>query len=263
MAEGLRTALGLLTVLPVRPPARPRPRAAMTWAPAVGLLLGGLAAGAHAVVAAGARGPLLPAVGAVAALAALTRGLHLDGLADLADGLGSARLPAQALAVMKRSDIGSFGVVTLVLVLVTQIAALASTPDAERSVVVAAVAGRVALPWACRRGVPGARAEGLGALVAGTVPVPVAAGVSAAAVLVAGAVLPVWRGPVAVLAALAAAWLLRRLAARRLGGITGDVLGALVETATTVALVVTALLPAAALPLAALPLAALPLAAAR
>ena len=61
----------------------------------------------------------------MAALALLTRGLHLDGLADLADGLGSGQPAATALDIMRRSDIGPFGTVTLVLVLLTQVAALA------------------------------------------------------------------------------------------------------------------------------------------
>ena len=96
MRGGLRLAVTLLTVVPVpgrRDPAAPTRQsagAAMSWAPLVGLALGGVAA---AVLWAGARwaGPLLGAVLAIAALAALTGGLHLDGLADLADGLGSRR----------------------------------------------------------------------------------------------------------------------------------------------------------------------------
>ena len=243
MPDGLRLALGLLTVLPVRPPARLRPMAAIVWAPAVGVLLGGLAAGVLHGVAAITQGPLLPAVAAVCALAALTRGLHLDGLADLADALGSARPPAEALAVMRRPDVGPFGVVTLVLVLLTQLGALAAAPRPAASVVVAALAGRLALPWACGRGVPSARVDGLGALVAGSVPAPLAVAVTVAALVVAAVVLPAWRGPAAVLAGLAVAAALRRHAVRRLGGITGDVLGALVETATAAALLAAALLP--------------------
>jgi adenosylcobinamide-GDP ribazoletransferase len=89
----------------------------MAWAPAVGLLLGAVAAAVLELAARwGRTGPLLAAVLAVAALALLTRGLHLDGLADQAAD--------QALAIMKRSDIGPFGVVTLVLTLGVQVAAL-------------------------------------------------------------------------------------------------------------------------------------------
>jgi adenosylcobinamide-GDP ribazoletransferase len=107
------------------------------------------------------------------------------------------------------------------------------------AVVVAWAAGRAAIPLACRRGVPAARPEGMGALVAGTVPGPAAA---LGAVLVAGAAIAAtpgrpWQGPLAVAASLAVVVILVRHSVRRFGGITGDVLGAAVEVATTVALV--------------------------
>ena len=142
-SSGLRLSVTLLTVIPWRdpagrpgdpagrpgdpaPPDRATAGAAMAWAPAVGLLLGIIAAAVlvladHAL----GTGPLTAAVLAVAALALLTRGLHLDGLADLADGLGSGKPAASALEIMRRSDIGPFGTVTLVLVLLAQVAALA------------------------------------------------------------------------------------------------------------------------------------------
>src|SRR3982075_4623765 len=126
---GLRLAVTLLTAIPLNggrgggsAPPRRAAAAAMTWAPVVGLLLGAAAAAVLELAARwGRTGPLLAAVLAVAALALLTRGLHLDGLADLADGLGSRRPAGQALASMKRSDIGPFGVVTLVLTLGVQV----------------------------------------------------------------------------------------------------------------------------------------------
>ncbi|MYR56245.1 adenosylcobinamide-GDP ribazoletransferase, partial [Streptomyces sp. SID625] len=68
--------------------------------------------------------PLLAAVVTAAVPAVLTRGLHLDGLADTADGLGSGKPAADALRIMKQSDIGPFGVITLLFVLLAQVAAL-------------------------------------------------------------------------------------------------------------------------------------------
>ncbi|WP_433325660.1 adenosylcobinamide-GDP ribazoletransferase [Spirillospora sp. CA-294931] len=238
---GLRLAVSLLTVVPsgeVRVDGGVA-RRAMALAPLTGLIVGGAAA---LVLMAGdlaGLSPLLRAALAVGAMAVVTRALHLDGLADLADGLGSGRPAGDALAIMKRSDIGPFGVVTLLLTLMIQVAALASAPDAPVAVIVAAVAGRTALPWACRRPVPSARPGGLGALVAGTVATRTAVVVTA---VVVAASLVTWSpyGPVAVLAGLASALLLLRHAVRRLGGITGDVMGALVETATTTALIVLA-----------------------
>ena len=254
--SGLRLSVTLLTVIPVRgpvtEPSRDTAAAAMTWAPAVGLLLGGIAA-AVLVVAdhpLGA-GPLTAAGLAVAALAVLTRGLHLDGLADLADGLGSGQPAAKALDIMRRSDIGPFGIVTLVLTLVIQVGALAHAEAAgggrgPAALIAAAVTGRLALTWACRWGVAAARPSGLGAMVAGTVRPAVAVGITLT--VVAAAISVVRTGltlPLAVVAGLAAAFVLQRHAVRRLGGITGDVLGALIETAATVTLVVAAMGPPA------------------
>lgn len=153
---------------------------------------------------------------------------------------------------MKQSDIGPFGVITLVFVLLAQVAALAQLYDdswarGALATVVSAVAARLALTLAARTGVPAARPEGLGAAVAGVVPVRGAVavalavtGVAAAAGALFGAY-DIARTALAVLAALAAAELLLRHCTRRFGGVTGDVFGGLAETAATTALVVLSL----------------------
>jgi adenosylcobinamide-GDP ribazoletransferase len=248
---GLRLALTLLTAVPlagtrqaaeVQKPSERSAAAAMLWAPLVGLLLGAVAAGVLELAIRVARlGPLLAAAAAVTALALLTGGLHLDGLADLADGLGSRRPAREALDIMKRSDIGPFGVVAIVLTLLIQVAALARAASIGRGVpaaLAAVVAGRLAITWACRRGVPAARASGLGALVAGTVNPAIALAITVAALAAAGAF--GWIFTVAIAAGLAASLALTWLAVRRLGGITGDVLGALAEITAAVCLLVTA-----------------------
>lgn len=250
--NALRLCLGTLTVLPVRPPARVDRAVAgraMLLAPAVGLLLAAVAGAA--LMAVGRLGtPLLAAALAVGLLALLTRGLHLDGLADTADALGSRRGAAAALEVMRRGDIGPFGVVTLLVVLLVQVAALSSVAPGRAAAALAAalVLSRSVLPLLCARGVPAARSDGLGAGVAGTVaPVAAAAaavlGVLVAAVLLAGAGISsygpaVLAGVVALLAGSGYAW----HCVRRLGGITGDVLGAGVEVTSTAALVLVAFL---------------------
>lgn len=233
---GVRLALTTLTVLPVRAGRIDRATAAVAMgvAPAVGLLLGlVLALLLTALRTAGAPDLLAGAV-TVAAGVLLTRGLHLDGLADTVDALGSYRSGDAALDIMKKPDIGPFGVAAVALVLLIQAAAI--TPWAA---VVAWTAGRLAIPLACRRGVPAARPDGLGALVAGTVPVPVVAVLAVALAAGSAAVVPgrPWQGPVVVAAALLVVLLLVRHAVRRFGGITGDVLGAVTELATTVTLV--------------------------
>jgi len=246
---GFRLAVTLLTAIPLPggkagpAPSRAVAGAAMIWAPGIGLLLGGAAAGVlYAFQRFWHAGPLVGAVLAVIVLAALTRCLHLDGLADLADGLGSAQPAGRALDIMRRSDIGPFGVAAVVFTVLLQVTALAQADALGRgvtSVIAAAVTGRLAVTWACRHGVPAARGEGLGALVAGTVHPAIPAVLSAAAL--AGAAPFNWIFVVAIAAGLAASAAVTRLAVRRLGGITGDVLGALTEIATAVCLLVLAL----------------------
>jgi adenosylcobinamide-GDP ribazoletransferase len=224
-------------------PGRREAGAAMRWAPTVGLALGAVAS---IPLALGHwTGSLAAAALAVAVLGALTRGLHLDGLADLADGLGSGRPAEQALEIMRRSDIGPFGVVTLVLTLLIQVASLshaASAPRAAIALITAAVTGRLAIVWACRHGVPPAREGGLGSMVAGTVPPVYAVLITFAALAVAAGLAAAgvtgWTLPPAVAAGLAGSWLLQRHAQRRLGGITGDVLGALCEVAATLTVLI-------------------------
>jgi adenosylcobinamide-GDP ribazoletransferase len=263
--NGLRLSVTLLTAIPLRNPVtephRATAAAAMAWAPAVGLLLGVGAAAVlvvadHPLVA----GSLTAAALAVATLALLTRGLHLDGLADLADGLGSGQPAPAALDIMRRSDIGPFGTVTLILALLIQVAAVShaevSGPGrGAAALITAVVTGRLALTWACRQGVPAARPDGLGALVAGTVRLAIPVALTLAAVTAAAAAVVIstmltgeplgWTLPFAVVAGLAAAFVVQRQAVRRLGGITGDVLGALAEVATTVTVVVAAMGPRA------------------
>lgn len=246
--DGFRLAGTLLTAVPIPgngagrgAPDRRSAAAAMYWAPLVGLVLGAAAAGVLIACRAGHSGPLLAAVLAIAVLAALTRGLHLDGLADLADGLGSGQPAGRALEIMKQSDIGPFGVATMVLTVLIQVSALARADQIGRgpvAVAAAAVTARLAIMLACRRTVPSARPDGLGALVAGTVhPLPAAIIVLAA---LAGAAGFGWVYPAAIAIALTVSLALTRLATRRLGGITGDVLGAVAEVAAAACLVVTA-----------------------
>ncbi|MFJ7177656.1 adenosylcobinamide-GDP ribazoletransferase [Streptomyces massasporeus] len=252
--DGLRFAFGTLTVIPVRVTRwdREAARGGMLCAPLAGLAVGAAAAGLGLVLLFLGAGAPLAAVATVAVPAVLTRGLHLDGLADTADGLGSGRPAEDALRIMKQSDIGPFGVITLVLALLAQAAALAQTYDASWArgacaAVVSATVARLALTLAARAGVPAARPQGLGAAVAGVVPLrraAVAAVTVTGAAAAAGALFgpyDVIRAVLAVILSLAAAEALLRHCTRRLGGVTGDVFGGLAETAATTALVVVSL----------------------
>ncbi|MET0199731.1 MULTISPECIES: adenosylcobinamide-GDP ribazoletransferase [Nocardiaceae] len=245
MLIGPRLALSWLTVVPVRGPetvGRDDARAAIGWTPLVGV---GLGVSAAAVLWIGVVAASLPAVLAgalgVVALALLTRGMHIDGLADTADGLGCYGPPERAREVMRSGSAGPFGVAAIGLVMLVQAAGFGALASAEQwwSVVVAVAAGRVAVVLACRRGVRPASDTGFGALVADSQSRVV---VSTWAVLaVAASTLAVdgrwWQGPLVLVIALGAAALGVRHCVRRFGGVSGDVLGAAVETTTTIVVV--------------------------
>jgi len=245
--DGLRFALGMFTRVPVPAPRQLSFRTT-AWgiclAPLVGLLLGFLAEGlalATRWAIPGWDDRLLVAVIAIAALAALSGGIHLDGLTDTADGLAAGTDADRALAIMRRSDVGALGVVVLVLVLLMQVAALNTALLAGRgtlALVGGAMVSRLAIVWACRRGTKAARREGLGAAVIGSVPLSAVLFVTVvtAIVLAVGAVAEddvtrsfVVNVLVALVLSLAAGEALRRYCQRRLGGLTGDVLGAINE----------------------------------
>jgi adenosylcobinamide-GDP ribazoletransferase len=261
--RSLRTAVSLFTVIPVGRGTQldeGEAARAVLWMPVVGLLLGLAGAGVVlGVDASGSAGPrrLLGAALAVALIALLTGGLHLDGLADTADGLGSRRAAADALAIMRRSDVGPMGVAALVLVLLIQVAALASVPGVAlgaAALVLAQVTGRVSVVVAT--GSPAARPGGFGALVAGqtterarTLAVTLLGCAIAGAGLAAGAAGMTSDGAglgasglAAALSGLLAGTALQQVAQRRLGGMTGDVFGAIVEVSAATVMVAFALI---------------------
>jgi adenosylcobinamide-GDP ribazoletransferase len=246
--SGLRLALSWLTIVPAGTPVemdRAVARQALYWAPLVGAALGLLAVGLLTALHAVGTPSLLAGLVVVAALAGLTRSMHLDGLADTADGLGCYGGPQRALEVMRDGTTGPFGVIALVLVLTTQAAALGALAESGRPipVVLALVAGRAAFGWCARIGVPAARAAGLGALVADSQPPTVP--VTWSAILLAAGLVAVpgrpWQGTLAVAAAALVVVATSAHTRRRFGGVTGDVLGAAAELTTTVILVICAM----------------------
>lgn len=239
-ADAWRLAVGTLTAFPVRPPAvvdsqvavRTVLLAPVAVAPLglVGVLVAGLCilVGLPTLVAA------LLVVGAVAVG---TRGLHLDGLSDTADGLAASFDRARSLDVMKTGTSGPAGVVATVVVIGLQAAALASLLTSLRGAILAGVVicvSRGALALCCLRGFPPARPHGLGrTFTQSTGPAAALALWVALAVLLVGAclvaALPWWRGVLAVTLGVACVLLLLRHVVRRLGGVTGDVFGAAIE----------------------------------
>jgi adenosylcobinamide-GDP ribazoletransferase len=210
------------------------------WFPLAGAAMGLLVAGA-AYLARGHVPAPLAGVLAAAALAWLSGGLHLDGLADLFDGLSGGHGDRdRILAIMRDGRIGAHGAAALVLVLLVKAAALAELAargDPWMIAAAPAVARFAAVPlvvW-----FPYAREEGLGKAFRGT------AGsreIAVAALLAAAALAPaVPRSLASATAALAVAGALALAVRRRLGGLTGDVYGAAIELAEVAFLSVAAL----------------------
>ncbi len=198
------------------------------WAFApVGLLVGGVAGLALWLAAAADLHPLACALAAIAAQVLVTGALHEDGLADVTDGFGAGRDRARTLEIMRDPRVGSFGVLALVFSVGLRAALLAGVPGpgwACATLVAAGAFSRAAMP-VLMYVLPAARADGLakgaGRPSAGTVELGLAIGVLALYVL-----LPALAATLGIVfAALAVAWLAWR-ADRRLGGQTGDVLGA-------------------------------------
>ena len=235
MAE-LQVALMLLTRVPAGRITGPAPSiAAACWAfPIAGLIIGGLSA---AVLFAALQLGLPPGMAAGLALVVglyATGGLHEDGLADVVDGFGGGRDREHKLAIMRDSRIGSYGTLALILVVGLRWQAMAALGDvtalqAAQATMAIAVASRAALPVVLML-MPAARPDGLGRAASGP------SIIQASVALALGAVgLVLLLGNTAALAVAVAmgiaVLLVAALAMRQIGGQTGDVLGAIQQSA--------------------------------
>ncbi|MGB9887425.1 MAG: adenosylcobinamide-GDP ribazoletransferase [Moorellales bacterium] len=237
--RGLRTAFAFLTRLPVGGGewSEADYRASLLWFPLVGALIG-LAQASVGWVTLPLLGLPVAAAVVVAAGVLLSGSLHLDGLMDTADGLACGKPPPEALAVMRDSNVGAYGVAAAVLALLLQFACAQALLRLDY----APLAGAYATVCALSRAVlvvaiaryPYARPQGLGRVFQGAGGRE-AAGALWVAVAIAGA-LASWPGLVllglAVGLALLYCWRLERV----FGGLTGDMYGALAELETTVLL---------------------------
>lgn len=235
--RNLRIAFGLMTTLPVGLPSdwtEGDSGRASVWYPFVGLIIGALAwlAWKGTMLA---FPPLVAGLLTVAIWVVLTGGLHLDGLADCCDGLFVSAAKERRLEIMKDPHVGAFGVIGLSLVILLKVAALTSLASASSfSILLAASLARwCILPAGL---LPLARPSGMGA--------DFAKGFQRS-FIVWGALIPLvigialgLRGVLAILAGIATAGLILRLAKSRIGGVTGDVFGMLVEIVETVVLLI-------------------------
>ena len=232
----LLTAFDLLTTLPL--PALKNWQAgdsgrSAVWYSLVGLFIGALVAGAFALLQIYVSNMISAAL-ALAYWVLLTGGLHLDGLADCFDGMFHASNPEQRLQIMKDPHTGAFGVIGLILVLFIKFSALTSLSSARAigAILLSASFARwcVLLTWKQ----PLARPDGLGA--------DFALGLKTYAIVLGGLIplgLAVWLGGtgfVAIGLGLLVTVLIFFVAKRNLGGITGDVLGMIIELVETVVL---------------------------
>ncbi|MBU1420510.1 MAG: adenosylcobinamide-GDP ribazoletransferase [Proteobacteria bacterium] len=241
----LLTALRFLTIFPISWRSKEDGRffqASLVWFPLVGLLIGTMAA-AVIFLSGSLLPPSLVAVLAIVFLAGISGCLHLDGLADSGDGLLSARPREQALDIMRDSRSGAMGVIVLIFVLLGKFAALSAMPinSMVMAVFFIPLAGRTAilltmavLPYA-RTG------EGLGRLFYSA-----DSRMLGLATLFFYAVVALffsWKiAFLLLLAILATVALFSFWCFRKIGGATGDTLGAvceLTELATAVAFTVT------------------------
>jgi len=210
------------------------------WFPFIGFFIGGFVVlmkwGASFLFS-----PLVSSVLALAIWVALSGGLHLDGLADCFDGMCASATPERRLEIMKDPRLGTFGGVGLVLTLVLKIALLAALPAAimPLAILSATTLGRWMVLLGAR--LKQARPTGLGTafstglkwqsyILAGLLPIvmSVSAGV---------------QGLAALAAVHVTGFLVLRSAKRRLGGMTGDVFGLLIELSEVVVLAVFAIQP--------------------
>jgi adenosylcobinamide-GDP ribazoletransferase len=159
----------------------------------------------------------------------LTGALHLDGLADSFDALGSRKQSRAALAIMKDSHIGTMGAVAVILVLMGKLVAFSQLSASAIGVwVVVPVMARTAVVWLMTVN-PAARSEGLGAIYARRLPAWTVAGATAVGCLTAAMLMPWYEALAVILLAAAVTMVWARLTRKRFGGSTGDTYGALLE----------------------------------
>lgn len=198
--------------------------------PFVGLVLGALAGGVFTLLQPWAGLPLA-AMGYVLALALLTGGFHLDGLADTCDGIFSARTRDRMLEIMRDSRLGTHGGLALIFVIVTKVLVVSELAIRGNNMLMVLAAASIAGRSACvllMYNQKYAREKGLGNLFIGKV-----TGTQALLTLIGGAVLCTVLLPASGLLALVitilAMYGLGRMLKRTLGGQTGDTLGAAIE----------------------------------
>lgn len=220
--RGFFTALGFLTILPA--PKSEDFGKSVAWFPVIGLLLGGIlyfaATGFDLIFS-----PVMSAIFIVALHALLTGALHLDGWSDVFDGFGGGRGNRdRVLEIMRDSRIGAFGATALLFLVLIKIATVL---EADKSaLLIFPIVGRAAAALAIV-GFPYARPDGLGKAFRSD-------RLQAFAATCFSLIVLAWAGYIVLgLTVLALAILGAIMISRKLGGLTGDVYGGIIEGAET------------------------------
>jgi adenosylcobinamide-GDP ribazoletransferase len=231
-------ALAFLTPLPVS--SRAPTGRTFLWFPVVGAVLGGVIGLLWKGLDDLTNGQgLIVAAMVVGADLALTGALHFDGLVDAADGLFAPVERARRLEIMAGPEVGAFGMATGLMALLLRVACLATLDPAPLLLIGLWCASRTVM--ACvAAALPYCRPEGLASAFLDDMPEALVIGAAGALLAVFAAAGFGWRGPLAVAAGLVAALGVALLARRRIGGFTGDILGACGVVCETVGLIVAA-----------------------
>ena len=236
----LAAAFALLTRLPVHRLALPRltvPSEAVWAYPVVGAAVGAIGGAVYWLTHSLSCPPALAALCALVAVILATGALHEDGLADFADGL-AGDTKDRSLAIMRDHEIGTYGVIALMLSLAVRAAAvtLIAEPRAVMAALIAADTASRLSAVLIMAALPPARRDGMSASVGSPT-----AGLAAIALgltfIIAWLLLPFGVALLLILGAIVSAIVLGRVAFRRLGGQTGDVLGASSQICECLALI--------------------------
>lgn len=251
--EGPATALSWLTILPVRGATafdRVTGTRVMASVPFVGLVVGLLLAGLGWLAHLCGVPVLLAATLIVVSLELFNRFMHLDGLADVADGLGSYAPPDRAREILADPHAGLIGIASAVLVLLTLVASIASILSAGLAWLLVFIpwVGRLQGSVACHRRFSPMRPDGFGALMVGTVATTTVAAWWLA-ISVTGVAISVFAEvpsagiflPVSALGMVGVGVVLARHCSTRFGGLNGDTTGFVISVCTALMAAITAL----------------------
>ncbi len=235
---GLVGAVQFLTRIPVRTNEAIDHQRTVPWFPIVGALIGAVTGGIAALMIEVVPVPVAAASAVVAGLL-ITGAFHEDGLADIADAFGGGWTVERRLEILKDSRHGTYGVAALtssIAIRVVAAASIASSAALFATFVAAHTLARAAA-LAAMKAAPPAAASGLGVTTADALRPTAALGGIAAGIAISGLATGWWIGPFAVATVVGAAAVVA-LSVRKIGGLAGDVLGAVEQVVECLVMVV-------------------------